>query len=104
MTAISPISSTLYNPIYVAPVIPASAATQPSDAVLNEVTTVNANGTITTVTTFVNGTTDIRTEIDPNAPPAATANGQGLLNANNTGQVGVLLNAQALNSIFLIGS
>jgi hypothetical protein len=104
MTAISPISSTLYQPIYVAPVIPATAAIQPSDAVLNTVTRVNANGTITKITTFVNGRIDTQTTIDPNAPPAVGPNGYGLIAGYNPAQAGILLNAQAQISIALIGS
>lgn len=103
MTAISPISSTLYAPIYVAPVFPLSAQSQPSDAVLNTVTRVNADGTITKITTFVNGAIDTQTTIDPNAPPSVGPNGFGLIAGDNSGQASVLLNAWAQNSIALIG-
>ncbi len=104
MTTISPILSTLYATSYTAPVIPGCGQSQPSDAVLNTVTRVNADGTITKITAFVNGAIDTQTTIDPNAPPSVGPNGFGLIAGCNPGQASVLLSAQALLSFALIGS
>jgi hypothetical protein len=96
--SISGISSVLYAPLYVAPVIPASAAAGPSDAVVNVATQVNANGTITKVTTYANGSTTSTTPLDPNAAPGVSIGPLGLFNLSNQAQAAVLLTAQALGS------
>jgi hypothetical protein len=96
--SISGISSGLYAPIYVAPVIPASAAAGPSDAVLNVTTQVNANGTITQVTTYANGSTTSVTTLDPNAGPGVSIGPFGLFNLSNSAQAAILLNAQAFGT------
>lgn len=96
--SISGISSVLYAPLYVAPVIPASAAAAPSGAVVSVATQVNANGTITIVTTYANGTTTSVTVLDPNAGPGVSIGPLGVFNLSNRAQAAILLAAQALGT------
>jgi hypothetical protein len=66
-----------------------SSSDSSQKTVANEVTTVNANGTITITTTYTDGTTSTETEPNPNPVVSNSA-----LSSNNSAQLGVLLNAQ----------
>ena len=70
-----------------------SSTNNADKTIANEVTSTNANGTITVTTTYTDGTTSSVTE--PNPAPTVS---KGALDSSNSGQLAVLLNAQQQSS------